>query len=132
MSTKRQIYRKIPKISPFWGAYIRRVLSTKGNLRFKIDWASLVVGSKFTVFALFYFLFESNFPSTSPRGAYIWTGLRGLYTWRGLFSEFYGILGAYIVTYSENKDDPASSIRKRHLTVLEKNIYIYGLFERNL
>ena len=25
----------------------------EGNLRFKIDWASLVVGSKFTVFALF-------------------------------------------------------------------------------
>ena len=37
-----------------------------GNLRFKID--------RFTVFALFYFAFVSlgNFPSTSPRGAYIW------------------------------------------------------------
>ena len=46
----------------------------EGNLRFKIDWASLVVGSKFTVFALFYFVFEGNFPSTSPRGAYIWRG----------------------------------------------------------
>ena len=43
-------------------------------MRFKIDWASLVVGSKFTVFALFYFVFEGNFPSTSPRGAYIWRG----------------------------------------------------------
>ena len=31
-------------------------------------------GSKFTVFALPYFVFESNFPSTSPRGAYIWRG----------------------------------------------------------
>ena len=51
-------------------------------MRFKIDWASLIVGSKFTVFALFYFVFESNFPSTSPWGAY---------TWRGLFLEFYGI-----------------------------------------
>ena len=39
---------------------------------FKIDWASLIVGSKFTVFALFYFVFEDNFPSTSPRGTYIW------------------------------------------------------------
>ena len=38
------------------------------NLRFKIDWASLIVGSKFTVFPLFYFVFEGNFPSTSPRG----------------------------------------------------------------
>ena len=33
-----------------------------------------MVGSKFIVFALFYFVFEGNFPSTSPRGAYIWTG----------------------------------------------------------
>ena len=79
----------------------------EGNLHFKIDWASLIVGRKFTVFALFYFVFEGNFPSTSPRGAYIWRGdlmegfLRyrfgglifgGAYTWRGLFSEFYGIL----------------------------------------
>ena len=43
-------------------------------MRFKIDWASLIVGSKFTVFALFYFVFEGNFPSTSPPGAYIWRG----------------------------------------------------------
>ena len=41
---------------------------------FKIDRASLIVGSKFTIFALFYFVFEGNFPSTSPRGAYIWRG----------------------------------------------------------
>ena len=41
---------------------------------FKIDLASLTVRSKFTVFALFYFVFEGNFPSTSPRGAYIWRG----------------------------------------------------------
>ena len=40
----------------------------EGNLSFKTDWASLIVGSKFTVFALFYFVFEGNFPSTSPRG----------------------------------------------------------------
>ena len=41
-------------------------------MHFKI--ASVIVGSKFTVFALFYFVFEGNFPSTSPRGAYIWRG----------------------------------------------------------
>ena len=76
---------------------------------FEIGLASLIVGSKFTVFALFYFVFEGNFPSTSPRGAYIWRGdltegfLRyrfgglifgGAYTWRGLFWEFYGIEGS--------------------------------------
>ena len=43
-------------------------------MRFIIDWVSLIVGRKFTVLALFYFLFEGNFPSTSPRGAYIWRG----------------------------------------------------------
>ena len=60
-----------------------------GNLRFKIDWASLIVWSIFTISALFYFVFEGNFPSTSHWGAYIWrgdltevfcvTGLEGLY-----------------------------------------------------
>ena len=75
-------------------------------MRFKSNWASLIVGSKFTIFALFYFVFAGNFPSTSPRGAYTWRGnltegflrywiggpiLGGAYTWRGLFSEFYGI-----------------------------------------
>ena len=113
-------YRKIPKIIKprglyfskalfegliFGGAYIRRGLSTQGNLRFKLDWASLVVESKFTVFALFYLVFEGNFPSTIPRGANIWRGdltegfllyqigghlFGGPCTWRGLFSEFYG------------------------------------------
>ena len=52
----------------FGGAYIRRGLCTEINLRFKIDWASPIVGKKITVFALFYFVFEGNFPSTSHRG----------------------------------------------------------------
>ena len=74
-------------------------------MRLKIDWASLIVGRKFTVFALFYLVFEGNFTISSHQGAYIWRGditegfLRyrfggiifgGAYTWRGLFSEFYG------------------------------------------
>ena len=36
-------------------------------MRFKIDWASLIVESKFTVFALFYCVFEGNFPSGGGR-----------------------------------------------------------------
>ena len=117
------IYRKIPKISP--GAYIfqrpfLRGLFTEGNLLFKIDWASLILGSKFTVFDLFYFVFESNFPSTSPRGAYIWRGdltegfLRhrfgalifgGAYTWRGLFSGFYGIGSLFLKSHIRGEDN---------------------------
>ena len=71
----------------------------EGNMRFKIDWASLIVGRKFTVFALFYFIFEGDFQVQAPGGLHlkgrynrgffalqIW----GAYIWRGLFSEFYG------------------------------------------
>ena len=47
----------------FGGAYPR-----EGNLCFKIDRASLIVGSKFTVFALFYFAFEGNFQIKAPGG----------------------------------------------------------------
>ena len=83
----------------FGGAYPRRE-----TLRFKIDWARLIVGSKFIVFALFYFVPEGNFPSTSPWGAYVWRGylmecffalpLWGAYIWRGLHMEglIFGIL----------------------------------------
>ena len=46
----------------------------EGNLSFRIDWASLIAGSKLTVFALFYFVFEGNVSSTSSWGAYIWRG----------------------------------------------------------
>ena len=40
----------------------------EGNLRLKIDWASLIVGSKFTVFALFYSAFECNFEVQTSGG----------------------------------------------------------------
>ena len=41
----------------------------EGNLRFKIVWASLIVGRKFTIFALFYFVFEGNFRVPAPGGS---------------------------------------------------------------
>ena len=44
----------------FGGAYLRREICVSKSIG-----ASLIVGSKFTVFALFYI---------SPRGAYIWRG----------------------------------------------------------
>ena len=48
------------------GAYIRGGLSTEGNLRFKINWASLKVEVILSFLRFFYFAFEGNFPSTSP------------------------------------------------------------------
>ena len=74
------------------------------NLRFKIDWASLTVATKLTVFALFYFVLEGNFQVQSPGGVYLdgrfnggFFALRvwGAYIWRGLFSEFYGKFKKY-------------------------------------
>ena len=80
-------------------------------MRFKINWASLINGRKFTVFSLFYFVFECNFRVQASRGAYIWRRdltegflhyefgeliFGGAYTWRGLFSEFYGILVIFV------------------------------------
>ena len=78
-------------------------------MHFKIDWASLIVGMKFTIFALLCFALEGNFQVQAPRGlvlglyfggeiyrrVFCVTSLGGLifgavYTWRGLFSEFYG------------------------------------------
>ena len=90
-------YHKIPKIIP--GAYIfhwpfLRGLSTEGNLRLQIDWASLIARRKLTVFALFCFVFEGSFPGTSPRGAYIWMGrFNG-----GFFASL--VWGAYIWNFT--------------------------------
>ena len=46
-------------------------------MRFKTDWASLIVGRKVTVFALFYFVYENSFQVQAPssRGG----GVGGLY-----------------------------------------------------
>ena len=40
----------------------------EGNLRFKTDWASLMVARNFAVFVLFYFVFEGNFQVQAPGG----------------------------------------------------------------
>ena len=104
MTKERRKYRKIPKISP--GAYVFQRSFLRGlfiegliggaYLRREIDWGSLIVEGwvegKFTVFALFYFVIEGNFPSTSPRGGlYLVRRLNGCVTGLGgLFSEFYG------------------------------------------
>ena len=101
------MYREILKISPslyfskalfegliFGGAYIRKGLPMERNLYFKIDWPNLrEVNLPFLL--LFYFVFEGNFPSTSPRRLIF----GGAYTWRGLFSEFYGMLINELILY---------------------------------
>ena len=69
----------------------------EGNLHSKIDWASLIVGSKCTVFALFYFVFEGNFQVQAPgwggggvylegqfNGGFFALRVWGAHIWRGL------------------------------------------------
>ena len=77
-------------------------------MRFKLDWASLIVGSKFTVFALFYFVFEGNLPSTSAPGAYIW---RGDLTQGFLCYRFEGLIhgGAYFRNFTVGKNGNSSA-----------------------
>ena len=111
-------YGKIPKISPgayifqrpfsrglflerpiFGGAYVQREICVIKSVGLGCS------GKEFTIFALFYFVFEGKFQAQAPRGAYIRRGnlmegflhydfggliFGGAYTWRGLFSEFYG------------------------------------------
>ena len=61
-------------------------------MRFKIHWDSLIVGSKFAVFALVYFVFEGLYLGGQFNGGFFalpdWGGgiFVGAYTWRGLFS----------------------------------------------
>ena len=55
-------------------------------MRFKIDWASFIVGTTFTVFRLFYFAFEGV------------TGLAGL---GGLYLEALIHGGAYFQKFTE-------------------------------
>ena len=51
----------------FAGAYLGKEICLSKSIE---PLVSLIIGSKFPVFALFYFVFviEGNFPSTSPRG----------------------------------------------------------------
>ena len=73
-------------------------------MRFKLDWASLIVGSKFTVFALCFTLYlRAIFQVQAPGGLYLegrFNGgffalpVWGAYIWRGLYMEglIFGIL----------------------------------------
>ena len=84
-------------------------------MRCTIDWAILIAGSKCTIFALFYFVFEGNFPSKSLQGTYLEGRFNGGFfafggrifreapTWRGLFSEFYRNIKLYLACLHNNK-----------------------------
>ena len=104
-------------------------------MRFKIVWASLIPGRKFTVFLCVTLYLRAISKYKPPKGAYIWRGhlteafLRyefgglifgGAHTWRGLFSEFYGTSFTYTfslgnMTLLEHRSNYAN-VRKRNQT----------------
>ena len=83
--------------APFRGAYLWKEICVLKS----IGLASLKVGSKFTVVALFYFVFLGQLSKYKPPGGLYLEGqfnggffglpVWGAYIWRGLFLEFYGI-----------------------------------------
>ena len=83
-------------------------------MRFKIDWASLIVGSKFTVSALSYFVFEGIFQVQATRGSF---HLKGRFNGGFFALPVWGVIfgGACF----------------RNFTIFYKNIrlVIYKLFE---
>ena len=70
-------------------------------MRFKIDWASLIVERRFTVFALFYFVFEGNFQVQGPGGGLY---LEGRFNGGFLRYEIGGLIfgGAYFRNFTVN------------------------------
>ena len=72
-------------------------------MRFKIDWANLIVGRKFAVFALFFFVFEGNFQvQAPPRGGLYLEGLFNVSFFFFLRYEFGGLTfgGAYFRNFT--------------------------------
>ena len=82
----------------------------EGTLNFKINWASLIVGRKFTVFALFYFVLIMRAISKykSPGGLFLEGRFNGgffalpawvAYIWMGIYMErlIFGIFGSLTV-----------------------------------
>ena len=75
----------------FGGAFVRREICVSKSIKLACS------GRKFTIFALFCFVFEGKFQVQAPPGAYIRRGdctegfLRydfgGAYIWRGLYME---------------------------------------------
>ena len=70
-----------------------------GKFAFQNRLGWLVVGRKFTIFALFYFVFEGKFQVQAPRGAYI---RRGDLTEGFLRYDFGGLIfgGAYFWNFT--------------------------------
>ena len=96
-------------------------------MRFKIDLASLIVGRKFTVFALFTLFLRAICKYKPPGSLYLEGLFNGgffalrvweAYIWRALFSEFYGIYttGLVISHSGDSYHDIIIIIHSKHFS----------------
>ena len=92
-------------------------------MRFTIDRASLTVGSKFIVFPLFYFVFEGNFPSTSPWGG---SYLEGRFNGGFFASPVWGayILRAYFRNFTVCNTEDAD-VPSKHVWKIKESCYVH-------
>ena len=113
----------------------------EGNLCFKIDWASLIVGRKSTVFALCYFVFEGNFQVQAP-GGLIFGGkgqrsrffalrVQGTYIWSGLYMErlIFGILRYSNLIHPRTQEIQYSKRIQDFILILNHKAYFLFLFK---
>ena len=71
-------------------------------MHFEIAWVSLIVGSKLKVFALFYFVFESNFQVQALGGLILGGAIeRRVFCVTGLGALIFG--GAYFRNFTVSK-----------------------------
>ena len=115
------LYRKIPKLSPgafifqrpfLRGLFLEELIFRGAHLRREfcvsklIGLANLIVGRKFTVFALFYFVFEVNFKVQGPPGGGLYLerrfngGFFALRVWGLTFGGAYTHGGAYFRNFT--------------------------------
>ena len=106
-------------------------------MRFKIDWASLIVGSKFTVFALFYFVFGAISKYKPPRGLYLEGRFNGGFFFRyrvlgGLYLEGLISGGAYFRNFTVFDQVTVFQISTLagHSGIVESGILGFGIRDR--
>ena len=111
----------------------------EGNLHLKIDWASLIVGLKFTLVLLCIWGQFSNF---KPPGGLYFQGrfnrgfstlpVWGAYIWRGLFSEFYGIIIIIAMMMMMMTTTTSNNTWSKCLKVIYLTIIVIIIIERDL
>ena len=102
-------------------------------MSFKIDWASLIVGSKFTVLFFFNFAFEGSFSKYRPGGLYLEGRFNGGYfsllLWGGLYLD--GLIpgGAYFRNFTVWCKKGQKSRKSKTMVILHLHTSLHTKYE---